>query len=251
MTEEILLQKRLEELAARAYERNCFTFTEFLGLYEQDVLHRMEHRLSYAHITLYGGSNECERVLARFGDPEAAGYEEPFPITCIQATPKMQKYADALTHRDVLGALMHLGIERSCIGDIFLSSNIAYFFCLAHIAPLITEELTCARHTALQCKMVYEIPKETDNTPIQMTLQVSSVRADAVVCAVFSLSRQIVQTFFVQKKVFINGKNTENAAVPLREQDLISVRGLGRFRFLGIAGTTRKGKLRLLIERYS
>ena len=145
MTQETLLQKRLEELAERAYAHNSFTFTDFLGLHEQNVLHVAERTLSYAGLTLYGGMEDSERLMARFGDAKSAGYEQPFPIACIQAEPQMQKYADTLTHRDILGALMHLGIERSCIGDILIYDNIAYFFCVERMADTIIQELSRAR----------------------------------------------------------------------------------------------------------
>lgn len=250
MTQETLLQKRLEELAERAYAHNSFTFTDFLGLHEQNVLHVAERTLSCAGLTLYGGMEDCERLMARFGDAKSAGYEQPFPIACIQAEPQMQKYADALTHRDILGALMHLGIERSCIGDILIYDNIAYFFCVERMADTIIQELSRARHTSLQCTRISAPPANLQKQRIPEMLQVASIRADAVVCAVFSLSRRDGQSLFAAKKVFINGRCTENPAVTLKEHVIVSVRGMGRFRYLETTGTTRKGNLRILVEKY-
>ena len=93
---------------------------------ELDAFHRMEQELFYAHPVLFGGSEEAERMVVRFGDPEDMGYEEAFPITLLKIEPLLQKYADALGHRDFLGALMNLGIERSTLGDIFIKDNCGF-----------------------------------------------------------------------------------------------------------------------------
>ena len=68
--------------------------------------------------TLFGGCDETERNIARFVDSEEPGYEEDFPIVCLEILPKSEKFAEPLCHRDFLGALMNLGIERKNIGDI-------------------------------------------------------------------------------------------------------------------------------------
>lgn len=75
-----------------------------------------------------GGVDGCERQILRFGDEESLGYDAGFPICCIEIKPLIEKFADALTHRDYLGALMHLGIERSTLGDIMIRDKTAYLF---------------------------------------------------------------------------------------------------------------------------
>ena len=67
---------------------------------------------------LFGGCDGTERNIARFGNSEELGYEEDFPIVCLEILPKSEKFAEPLCHRDFLGALMNLGIERKNIGDI-------------------------------------------------------------------------------------------------------------------------------------
>lgn len=69
--------------------------------------------MKFAGITLYGGREEAERKILRFGSEAELGYEQPFPICCIRIRPLSAKFADKLSHRDYLGALMNLGIERS------------------------------------------------------------------------------------------------------------------------------------------
>lgn len=82
--------------------------------------------MKFAGITLYGGREEAERKILRFGSEAELGYEQPFPICCIRIRPLSAKFADKLSHRDYLGALMNLGIERSTIGDILPGEGEAF-----------------------------------------------------------------------------------------------------------------------------
>ena len=77
------LKNRIRELADKSYNQNQYTFTGFLGLAEQDALWQVEREVKFAGITLYGGREEAERKLLRFGSEAELGYEQPFPICCI------------------------------------------------------------------------------------------------------------------------------------------------------------------------
>ena len=121
--------------------QNIYTFTGFLGLSDHAVFFDMEKQLGYAGWELFGGNQDCERKMLRFGKEENLGYVEEFPITLLVIKPLMQKFADYLTHRDFLGAIMNLGIERSTIGDILIRDNIGYVFCQNKVAEYLVEQL--------------------------------------------------------------------------------------------------------------
>ena len=72
------LKNRIRELADKSYNQNQYTFTGFLGLAEQDALWQVEREVKFAGITLYGGREEAERKLLRFGSEAELGYEQPF-----------------------------------------------------------------------------------------------------------------------------------------------------------------------------
>ena len=99
-----MIEKRFEELNERAYERGYNTFSDFLNMEEQSVL-----KSTFIPCVLFGGYSMAERVVAGFGEDLN---DEKFPIVCVCAKPLIQKFADELTHRDFLGALMNLGIKR-------------------------------------------------------------------------------------------------------------------------------------------
>lgn len=146
-TDEAVFKKKLLELASRANGSGRCTFTPFLGLAEQNILRCAEKELSGVIRTEFGGADGCERIMVRFGDPEDCGYACPFPIRCIRAIPRSKKFAEQLTHRDILGSLMALGIDRNRTGDIAVRENEIYIFCTEQIAPYIAENFVSARRT--------------------------------------------------------------------------------------------------------
>ena len=85
---------------------------------------------------------------------------------------------------------------------------------------------------------------------MEKTVIVASLRLDGIISAVYNMSRSKSSALINGEKVFINGKLTKNNSVPLKEDDTISVRGHGRFKFIEISGDTRKGRIRILCEVY-
>ena len=82
-----LLKKRFLELYNKADRGGYFTFTDFLGLAEQSALRDALPRIRPSEMTLFGGADGAERVMARFGNAEEVGYETPFPILCVNVEP--------------------------------------------------------------------------------------------------------------------------------------------------------------------
>ena len=147
------LKKRMIELSKKSYEHNIYTYTGFLSLAEQDVFYSLTNEIGGVPYELFGGSIDCERQMLRFGSADIMGYEEDFPIDCLLIAPIIEKFADDLNHRDFLGAIMNLGIERNTIGDIFIQGKSAYVFCVDRIAPFIVEHLDKVKHTNVTCRV--------------------------------------------------------------------------------------------------
>ena len=251
MSEEAQLKKRFSELADRAYTNYQYQFTGFLNLMETSLFLQSTREFPHVPYTLYGGAEDCERQMARLGSEELMGYEEPFPICCLKAEPNLQKFADQLGHRDVLGALMNLGVERSNIGDIILCDNVAYIFCHERMAEFIATELTQIRHTPVRCSVIEELPEAaTLRKTESVRVQVASVRLDALISKVYNLSRGDSLELFRLKRVFVDGKICENNSYSVKADEVISVRGFGKFRYLAQDGVSKKGKLNVTVEKY-
>ncbi len=248
--EEERLKKRFAELAEKSYRQNVYCFTGFLGLLEQTLFYETVPRFSYVSFTAFGGSEVCERQMIRFGSEEVLGYEEPFPIACLHIRPSAPKFAEKLNHRDYLGTLIGLGIERSVLGDIFVTDQDAYVYCQENMASYICTNLDRVRHTAVICEQADKVPATALPRLEEERVNVASERLDAVVAAVYRLSRSQSMELFRGGRVFIDGRLTENNSVQPREGSIISVRGFGRFVYRGIAGETRKGRLYALVAVY-
>ena len=237
------LKSRLQDLARKSYQQNMFTFTGFLGLGEQDLFWQEEKELRYASYRYCGGDEQCERKILRFGSEEDLGYEEPFGIVCVHIAPLQEKFADDFSHRDFLGALMNLGIERSTLGDIRLGHKDAYLFCLETIAPYICDHLTQVKHTHVNCSLVEKMEDVIQEEPEEVTVQVASERLDAVIAKVYHKSRNEVLDLFRAGKIFVDGRLCESNSRLPKPEEVITVRGFGKFIYGGIKGETRKGKL--------
>lgn len=249
-SEENLLRKRFRELADKSYNNSQYLFTGFLSAAELNTYYSMERELSYVPVTVFGGTADCERVMLRFGSEELCGYEEAFPIQCIEISPLIEKFGEELGHRDYLGALMNLGIERSTLGDIIIDGKHAFLFCAEKMASYIIENLDKVRHTNVRCMIAQNVPESTVTRMERRTVQVSAARADSIISKTYNLSRGESVELFRAKKVFVNGRLNENNGGQLKPGDKVSVRGFGRFRFVETAGETRKGKLNAVVDIY-
>lgn len=244
------LKKRLKELAEKSYMQNVYCFTGFLGMAELDTFYRAQAEFSHVPYTVFGGNAGSERQMVRFGSQELLGYEEAFPIACLHIRPLLAKFADELTHRDVLGACMNLGIERSTLGDIMLRDNSAYLYCTEMIAPYIIENLVRIKHTSVVCKC-FEGEMGTLAPRLEAKeIQVASERLDAVLAKAYGISREKSQLLFREKKIFVNGRQQENNSAVPKVGDIVSVRGYGRLVYEGMSHTTRKGKCNIRVAFY-
>lgn len=242
--ERALFQRRAEELAFRSNGR--YTFTDFLTPAEQGWLAELSLPVP---CRLFGGAESCERRMAAFGDERLLGYAPEFPIACLHISPLSAKFAEPLSHRDVLGAVLSLGLERRCVGDIFLGEGDAYLLLSEHMLQPVSRELVRIRRTDVRVERC-----DADRLPAprmtQKQVVAASMRADALLCAVFNLSRSEGAALFGRSLVFKNSLPLSSPSAELREGDVLSLRGKGRFRVEGVTGTTGKGRLHVRISLY-
>ena len=244
---ELLLKNRFTELARRAFSRECYVYSEFLTTAEQDILCQMAFDGNAAPFTLSGGYETAERKLACFGGQALCGYTQAPPIVCILIAPVSKKFADELSHRDFLGSLMALGFRRNVLGDIVINDNCGYLFCLDSVAAFVAEQFTQVKHTTVSCALT-QAPDFVSTLPEPVLFVAASQRLDAIVAAVYKLSRSESQRLFAQRRVFVNSKPVENTSFVVASGCVVSVRGFGRFLYEGIETETRKGRLKVSVR---
>lgn len=243
-------KRRFEDLYEQSYKNRHYTFTSFLNEAELSEFLEIKNSFAASAFSIYGGRENADRVMIRFGDPDDFGYEEDFPVKCIRIEPLSKKFSEKLSHRDFLGAILNLGIERDALGDIVIGDNEAFVFTTEKMAEFISNELIRVKHTAVSCCISGELPELSGENLEKGEVQAASERADGVIAKIFHLSRSDCSELFREKKIFINGRCTENSSYILREDDKVSVRGFGKFVFKGISGFTRKGNKIVSYEKY-
>ena len=250
--EDMLLRHRLTDLAHMAWSRNCPVFTGFLGLNEQNIYHSCKGEFPFIRSFLFGGYEEAERQMVGFL-PDAFCYAknyEIFPISCVRIDSLGKGFSQAPGHRDYLGALMNLGIDRSTTGDILLQDDCALLMCEEKMASYIIENLVRVRNMPVSCSAADMQSVSYHPKTQQITGSIASVRIDSLIALAFKISRGTANEMLDSGKVFINGKLADGNGTHIRENDLISVRGSGRFRFSGILSETKKGRVFVAIEKY-
>lgn len=229
------LKKRFQELYDRAERTGTVRSTKFLTVAEQSELLSL-----HLPCVLDGGYYGAERRAAVFGG-EAAD------IVCLRISPVSRKFSDELGHRDFLGSLMALGINRDVLGDIIVRGNDGYLFCLGSIADYIIENLTEVKRTTVACS-VAEPPENTDGGGEERSIVVASERLDAVISAVWKLPREEAKALCEKGLVFVNSRIVEKGGASIPEGAAVSVRGRGRFVYLGLERETKKGRLRVSVR---
>ena len=266
MDEKELLSGRLKELSLRAYQHDHMTHTDFLSLPEQaqfrEILQKecgsaLAGKLNGAPFVMLGGSEDAERkvvcFLASWQDRETFEKQQetdPEVISCIRIEPVNAKFADALTHRDYLGALMSLGIDRAKTGDILTDDAGAYVMVMKELAGYVIRELASVKHTVVTCK---EVPMGTFHAePVLETVEgsVASERLDAVLAMVWHVSRGSARALVEQEKVIVDGRIVTGSGYDLKMGERVSVRGFGKFRYEGPVASTRKGRLMVRVSKY-
>ena len=134
--EEQQLEKHFRDLACTAYQRGIAVFSDFLNLNELNIFQSLRPEFSYLKMESFGGYELAERQIAVFR-PEAPVFYADYPICCLKITPLNAKFAESLNHRDYLGAILNLGLERTCLGDILVEADAAYLFCLERMTDFI------------------------------------------------------------------------------------------------------------------
>ena len=145
---------------------------------------------------------------------------------------------------------MNLGIAREKLGDILIKDNKAYLFAKREIADYIAEELQQVRHTIVRC--VLEEPSAMAVEPELKEFEkiVASNRLDSVIAAMSGKSRSQSVVLIQSGKIFINGAECLHNTYLCKQNDVISIRGTGKFIFDGEIGTTKKSKMKIRFRQY-
>lgn len=240
--------KRFLDLSGQAQRKGIVTFSDFLSLSEQQILQQNKERLETGY-QMSGGYEYAERQMVAF-IPDALFYEWEYPMQCIRVRPAYPKFAEKLTHRDLLGALMSLGIERDKLGDLLVTDDVMLFFAHESIVPYLLEQLSSVRHTVVTLEL--QTARTIDYTPEfeEKEAIVTSNRLDSVIAAICHQSRAAALRMIQEGKISVNGAESLHNTYYCKQGDLLSIRGFGKVRFGETLGVTKKDRIRFSYQIY-
>ena len=247
MNENDILIAHMSDLASRVLKTG-FSASKFLTPAESQSVSEYFSRRKDVTLIVDGGFEGAERTRAVFTNPDWGEYERADLFTALRVAHRTQ---DTLGHRDILGALMALGIERETVGDIIVNEAVAAFVCLPEIGAFIIENFTKAGRVGLEVSAISldELPAREEEMTIK-TDTVASPRLDAVLSAAFGMSRTKAAELITAGRVSINHQVCLRTDKEVGVDSLLSVRGLGRAKLLEIGGLSRKGRSFIKIGVY-
>ena len=249
--ERLVLARAMDKLDL-AQNRGVPAHTPFLSLAEQDGVARLLAACGHPGHLFWGGWEGAEgKVCALPPDwMEAEAFQtgEECPITAVTvAVPPDAKP----THRDYLGAILGLGLTREKIGDLLVGEGTCQVLLLREVEHVLLTQLDQVgrwRVRVSPCSLAELRPPEPKVKVIRDT--VAALRLDAVAASGFSLSRSKMAALISSKKLTLNGRECDKPDRTVEEGDVLTCRGLGKCVLKEVSGTSKKGRIMLVLERY-
>lgn len=252
--EKILLYNVIDKIK-ESYEKNEIIVTNFYNLNELSLI--KENILKFINnAEIYGGYDNFDRnVLIIFPSKEKNNDEYITKnignsICCIKVI--YDKYVTSkISHRDILGTILSLGINRNLIGNIYINDKYAHVVVKNEISDYIIKNIDKVKNTRVKLEKI-DISKKIDiiDDGIEDTILVNSFRLDNVLSVYLKTSRSIACEYINQGKVFINWSEQNKIDKLVKIADVISIKGKGRIVIKEIKGITKKGKNILDIIKY-
>lgn len=246
--ERVLLAHVLDQ-CERSRKRNVPAYTDFLSPSEaraaEDLLHAAAIHGGYA---FFGGYERAERRMLCFLTDWQDG---PDAEDCAAALRVRWRADEALTHRDLLGSLMALGVVRGKIGDILVSPGAADVLVCAGAADYLRREWTGAGRVKFGAERIALTELAVPEPRVrELRDTVATLRLDAVAATGFSMSRAKAAELIASGRVQLNHRETVKPDALVREGDVVSARGLGKFELSEVGGLSKKGRTSILVRRY-
>lgn len=233
--------------------KNKITFTDFLNISEISIIKKILREENITNYTFFGGRKDADRQILIF-------YPKKFSVEMVEKNynkilsvirielPNNIKYE----HREFLSGLMKLGLKREKFGDIIVHEKGADIIVFSEICSILVEDLKLltrfrkSQITVINIDEFLEVEPEFEN----INIIVSSMRLDNFVSELAKCSRNQATELIKIGKVFINSINEFKTSRKVDINNIITIRGKGKFIFDGIEKETRNNRYLLNIRKY-
>lgn len=236
-------------------ERDKIEYTDFLDMYQVSLVENFLKKLKFENYQLYGGYEEAERRILII-------YPEKYDEKMLEKNyNKMVKVVRVLlpedekgkySHRNYLGGIVKLGLKREKVGDIIVFEEGADIITLEDFSIILKDQLpslTRFENSNITVEEIQDLRKKEVKVE-QVKIIVPSLRLDNFVSDLARTSRSKATQIIEQERVFINGQNEMKSSKQVKLNDMITIRGKGRFMIKELAGTTRSGRTVVVVDKY-
>lgn len=229
--------------------------SDFLDMYQISIVKNFLKKIQFENYILYGGFEDSERkILIIYPekytlDMVEKNYNKILQIIRIElGKEEIGKYS----HRNYLGAIVKVGIDRAKIGDIIVLDEGADIIVKKETLQILINELkglTRFENSKFETANIEDLRKQQIKVE-EISIIVPSLRLDNFVSDLSKTSRSKAVQIIDNERVFINGQNEKKPSKQIKMGDILTIRGKGRFIIKEISGTTRSGRSVVKIEKY-
>lgn len=239
-----LFYSKLDDAADLCYTRQKPYFFPFLSERRQALAEKYLRSICFENFSFFGGYDYSERKML------AMCYDDTKPDFPVSALEFHYRSCDKLTHRDFLGVLMSLGIERETVGDILIEDGRTIAFVKSELKDYIVSQISKIGNVGVKiCDAdLSKLPKGRGTE--ELSLVVSSLRLDNIVAGVTGLSREKTKSLILTGNVSLNYIQIMNISQPTFVGDVLIIREKGKYILNAVMGETKKGRIRISLIHF-
>lgn len=247
--ERVMLARVLDQME-RAANRSIPCATQFLSPAQRAAAEPLLAASGHPRRLFHGGFEGAERTVCVFLPDwlEPEDWDAAEELAAVEAA--FPPGAE-LTHRDILGGLMGIGLTREKVGDILMTGSAAQIVVLKEAAPIVLSQFGQAGRCRLKLREI--ALSELSPAPAEIRLvkdTVAALRLDAVLSSGFSIARGKAAGLIGSGRVSLNHRECTKPDKPVAQGDILTCRGLGKCVLKTVGGQSRKGRVIIEIERY-
>ena len=235
--------------------RGKLEYTDFLDMYQISLVENFLKKIKFENYKLYGGYEDAERkfliIYPKKYDEIMLEKNYSKILKAVRVTlPDEEK--GKYSHRNYLGGIVKLGLKREKVGDILVSDTGADIIVMEDFSEILKKELpslTRFENSKIEIIELKDLRKKEIKIE-DIKIIVPSLRLDNIVSDLARTSRSKAKQIIEQERVFINGQNETKLSKQIKLNDIITIRGKGRFVIKEFEGTTRSGRQVIVIEKY-
>jgi RNA-binding protein YlmH len=240
-----LLLARIQD-AIRLSEQGAAKYIGFLDMHQHQIVQSLLDGLRYENYCFYGGYMQAERVYVGFFPAYKNPHTSDFPISAVSITWRFAR----LSHRDFLGSILSLGIERDTIGDIVFYDESCIVFADSTVCTFILQNLVKVGGTGVCCELTDGSKVSNNQQFKEIRSTIASNRLDCIVADICNKARSEAENMILSGQVSVDFRQAIQTSQKVNEGSTISVRHYGRFKIVQIGPVNRKGRYSFLVNKY-